>query len=130
VREVRALLAVSEQGRDDAVVIWVPYRIFGKSDREGGIPQGKPPFRFQPNISNWWPSSAFALGLGFFSGFVGGPRRFRDQRPIRIELLCLGDSINGSYDGSVAGWAMSACLARAQVAMREAVDVSTSATVN
>jgi hypothetical protein len=43
---VRAPLAGPEQDRDDAVAIRVPYRIFDKSDREGGIPQGKSPFRF------------------------------------------------------------------------------------
>jgi len=43
---VRAPLAGPEQNRDDAVAIRVPYRIFDKSDREGGIPQGKSPFRF------------------------------------------------------------------------------------
>jgi hypothetical protein len=51
VREVRALLAVSEQDRNEAVAIWVPNQVFEKSDRKGGIPQGKSPFRFQPNIS-------------------------------------------------------------------------------
>jgi hypothetical protein len=64
---VRALLAVSEQNRNDAVAIWVPYRIFDKSDREGDVPQGRSPFRFQPNISSWPPTPA--LAFGFFSGF-------------------------------------------------------------
>jgi hypothetical protein len=66
---VRALLAVSEQHRNDAVAIWVPYRVFEKSDREGGFPQGVSPFRFQPNISRWPPSSAFGFGLGARAGF-------------------------------------------------------------
>ena len=43
---MRAPPAVSEQDCIDAVAIWVPYRIFDKSDREGDIPQGKSPFRF------------------------------------------------------------------------------------
>ena len=43
---MRVLPAVSEQGRNDAVAIWVPNQIFDKSDREGDISQERSPFRF------------------------------------------------------------------------------------
>ncbi len=42
---MRALLAVSGQGRNDAVAIWAPNQIFDKSDREGDISQERSPFR-------------------------------------------------------------------------------------
>jgi len=34
---VRALLARSEQDRNDALAIWVPYRIFDKSAKTGNV---------------------------------------------------------------------------------------------
>jgi hypothetical protein len=66
---VRALLAVSEQDRNDAVAVRVPYRIFDKTDREGDVSQEWSPFRFY--------GSAKHTQLAAFIFFELGLRRLR-----------------------------------------------------
>lgn len=75
---MQALLAVSEQDRDDAVAIWVPYQIFDKADREGDIPQGKLPFRFcgQPNMSSWHIRFQNCSGASNFCDPIDEPSLF------------------------------------------------------
>ena len=57
---MRALLARSEQDRNDALAIWVPYRIFDKSDRKGDVSQEMSPFLFYRcfSFAYWSPVSS------------------------------------------------------------------------